>query len=197
MKTGRYLYKNISTRCKADRRRLLAKRALASEAYKDESSTSSEDLPDDSDNDSDDSQSASDLEPDSDDEDLLLEKHAEGSRASESDNETSRGAEGRVGEYKEPRNDYQDYDGEEKKAPESEEASEQKPALQNTSTSLRKPVTHRQKSTQCLAFELLGIDVGYSSDEGGDEGNAYFVSYSRIFLQLTHATTLISILLFL
>jgi hypothetical protein len=33
----------------------------------------------------------------------------------------------------------------------------------------------KQETTQSLTFRLLGIDVGYSSDEGGDEECAYFL----------------------
>merc|ERR1712194_408577 len=33
----------------------------------------------------------------------------------------------------------------------------------------------KQESTWHLAYGLLGMDVGYSSDEGGDEDVAYFI----------------------
>ena len=35
---------------------------------------------------------------------------------------------------------------------------------------------NKQESTRHLAYGLLGIDVGYSSDEGGDEDVAHYVS---------------------
>ena len=42
----------------------------------------------------------------------------------------------------------------------------------------------KQVSTQHLAYGLLdGLDVGYSSDEGGDEDVAYYVSYLTLQLR--------------
>jgi hypothetical protein len=37
-------------------------------------------------------------------------------------------------------------------------------------------VVCKLESTRNLAYRVLGIDVGYSSDEGGDEDAAYYVS---------------------
>jgi hypothetical protein len=39
----------------------------------------------------------------------------------------------------------------------------------------------QQESTRYLAFGLLDLDVGYSSDEGGDEDVAYYVSNVELF----------------
>jgi hypothetical protein len=36
-------------------------------------------------------------------------------------------------------------------------------------------LTIRPEKTQSLAFRLLNMDIGYSSDEGGDEDKAYFI----------------------
>jgi hypothetical protein len=152
-KFGKYLYDYTTKQYKSDRRRLLAKRALASEAEGDDSSTSSEEAPD-SDNDSDGS-SASDLDVDSEDEDLMMEKRRGKPVADDSDSEAS------------------GDDGEEKKSSDIEKTPESKSELTNPEA---KTFTQKQQSTRCLAFELLDLDVGYSSDEGGDEDNAYFVS---------------------
>lgn len=54
---------------------------------------------------------------------------------------------------------------------------------QKNSGGTEKSITHRQETTRSLAFELLNMDVGYSSDEGGDEDNAFYVS-SSMFLTL-------------
>jgi len=39
----------------------------------------------------------------------------------------------------------------------------------------KKDIVCRQETTQSLAFRLLDSDIGYSSDEGGDEDCAYFL----------------------
>jgi len=45
-----------------------------------------------------------------------------------------------------------------------------------SSEHLSKPgVVYKQETTRSLAYRLLDIDVGYSSDEGGDEDRAYFL----------------------
>jgi hypothetical protein len=36
-------------------------------------------------------------------------------------------------------------------------------------------VARKQETTRSLALRLLDIDIGYSSDEGGDENNAYYI----------------------
>ena len=85
---GRYMFEDLSTTFKADRRRLLAKRSLAlleEEEDADDSSTSSEEASDDS-VDSDDSDSdATGIEPDSEDEALLRERESTDSGDSQGD----------------------------------------------------------------------------------------------------------------
>ena len=39
-----------------------------------------------------------------------------------------------------------------------------------------KAITRKQESTRFLAYELLDMDVGYSSDEGAADDAAYYVS---------------------
>jgi hypothetical protein len=41
-------------------------------------------------------------------------------------------------------------------------------------------VVIKLESTRNLAYRVLGIDVGYSSDEGGDEEAAYYVSSRHV-----------------
>ena len=153
---GSFLYDDLTKRFKEDRRRLLAKRALTNEAA-DDSSTSSEEPPDDSDNDSDDSQSASDLEPDSEDEGMAKNIRIK-SKPSGDDSESDS-----TGDRDKPSSTEKRAGG--------DGGNEQK-NLGGT----EKSITHRQESTRSLALELLNMDVGYSSDEGGDEDNAFYVS---------------------
>lgn len=125
----------------------------------DDSSTSSEELPDDSDNDSDDSGSASDLEPDSEDE-------------------------GMAGRSRNNKNSYDgssDTSGDVKSNSEEKEDEQKEEKLEGEKTSLLKDngktTTYKQETTRSLAYQILDMDVGYSSDEGGDEDNAHYVSY--------------------
>lgn len=125
----------------------------------DDSSTSSEELPDDSDNESD-SEAASDLEVDSEDEGLA--KRGRNKKKFSGDGSDS----DFTGDDDEP--DLDKKDDVEEKISDAPKASDVKDEC-NT-------VTHKQETTRSLAFELLDMDVGYSSDEGGDEDNAHYVS---------------------
>lgn len=146
---GRFLYHDVVKECKRDRRRLLAKRSMALLAEEgDDESTSSEEVGDSSDESSDDS-SASDVEFDRDDEDLVM----EGADSDESERASNAEEENEVN------------GGEKVESPKSDEVED----LVNKSVV-------KQESTRHLAYSLLDIDVGYSSDEGGDENVAYYVS---------------------
>lgn len=150
---GKFLYDDVVTECKKDRRRLLAKRSMALLAEEgDDDSTSSEEIGDSSDDSSDDS-SASDVEFDRDDEDLVMEG---------GDSDESEGA----------------SDADEGNKMSAEKKAES-PTLDRVEDLVNKSVL-KQESTRHLAYSLLDIDVGYSSDEGGDETVAYYVS-SRSF----------------
>lgn len=125
----------------------------------DDNSTSSEELPDDSDNDSD-SEAASDLEVDSEDEGMA--KRGRNKKEFSGDDSDS---------------DFSG-DGDEpdmaKKGDEEEQISNA-PKSADTKDECN-AVIRKQEATRSLALELLDMDVGYSSDEGGDEDNAYYVS---------------------
>jgi len=56
-----------------------------------------------------------------------------------------------------------------------EEKKSESPTSDKVEDLVNKSVT-KQESTRHLAYSLLDIDVGYSSDEGGDENVAYYVS---------------------
>lgn len=146
---GKYLYDDVVTECKKDRRRLLAKRSMALLAEEeDDDSTSSEEMGDSSDESSDDS-SASDVEFDQDDEDIVM-----GGNGSDESGEASDADEGNET---------------------SEEKKSESPLVDKVEDLINKSVM-KQESTRHLAYSLLDIDVGYSSDEGGDENVAYYVS---------------------
>jgi len=154
---GRFLYKDLSSKYKEDRRRLLAKRSLAllkAEEEKDEESTSDNESASDDSDDSDSDESASGIEPDSEDEALLQENESDSdSQGDAGDALTSGGALASVG------------DGKDNKTQAEKELSE-----------LIDAQVSKQESTRHLDYGLLGLDVGYSSDEGGDEDVAYYVS---------------------
>lgn len=180
---GQFLYHDMSRTYKEDRRRWLAKRSLAlvnAEEDDEESSTSSEDAGGESDDDSDSEGSASGIE--SEDDAVVQLMQSESNVSDDSDN-------GSQGSREAPR---QDTFAEEKK--ESEDAkslegpknsmdkkdTEPKPEGTQVSELINRPrlqsVLCQQETTRHLAYSLLGLDIGYSSDEGGDEDVAYYVS---------------------
>ena len=178
---GRVLYSRKRRSFKEDRRRLLAKRSLAlikAEEEKDKESTSSEEASDGLEDELDSDDSASGIEPDSEDEALLQEKQPESNDESDdtkSKNDTS------DGETDAARSEA---NGGAKKKRESSSEVKTVSALVDTPS---KTVLCKQESTRHLAYGLLGMDVGDSSDEGGDEDVAYFVSM-KLLVYLMHAT---------
>ena len=191
---GRFLHDQMKRTLKEDRRRLLAKRSLAlikAEEEKDNKSTSSEDASDVLDDDSVSDDSASGLVPDSEDEALLREKQPES--GNDSDNSTSNhstsNSQGKSrgtpnGDTSGGKNDdaRSEVDGGVKK--ETKSPSEAKTVAELIEAPVQ-TVLCKQESTWHLAYGLLGMDVGYSSDEGGDEDVAYYVSIknlTRVFL---------------
>jgi hypothetical protein len=158
---GKFLYDDIVKECKKDRRRMLAKRSMALLAEEaDDESTSSEEVGDSSDDNSDDS-SASDVEFDRDDEDLVIEGANSDESAGASDRE----------------------DGNETSGESKAESPKSDKVVDLLNKSVHKSVL-KQESTRHLAYSLLDIDIGYSSDEGGDENVAYYVSLSFLFHRL-------------
>ena len=171
---GRYLHDDLSAALRTDRRRLLAKRSLAlirAEAEKDGESTSSDDAADGLDDDSDSDESV-DIEPDSEDEALLNEKS---SSSDDSDNSTDDSRS--IGNA--PSGNAFDADeivqslGVTK---ESEKTVAEKEITEIIEAPELESVMYKQESTRHLAYRILGMDIGYSSDEGGDEDVAYYVS---------------------
>lgn len=156
---GRYLYEDISATFKEDRRRLLAKRSLAllkaEEDDDDDESTSSEEASRDSNDDSDSDDSASGLEADSEDEALLQEKDSTDDDDSQGDTDNAAPSRS-LGNGGSPT-----------------KSGEEKELLDLIDANAN---ANKQESTRHLAYGLLGIDVGYSSDEGGDEDVAHYVS---------------------
>jgi hypothetical protein len=47
--------------------------------------------------------------------------------------------------------------------------------VENPETQTEPGILHRQETTRSLAYRLLGTDVGYTSDEGGDDDCAFFL----------------------
>ncbi|KAL7553315.1 hypothetical protein ACHAWF_016591 [Thalassiosira exigua] len=167
---GRLLYEDQSRKYKEDRRRLLAKRLVASkveEEKDDDSSTSSEDASTTgSGNDSDSDGSASGVEPDSDDQ-RLMEADSDGSDDSMDD--TGHSEEPKVGDSGEEEKKGDGKKNKDKPSPKEESPSE------SLDVSRLEIILHKQVSTRHLAYGLLDMDVGYSSDECGDEEVAYYI----------------------
>ena len=190
---GRYLHDDLSAALRTDRRRLLAKRSLAlirAEAEKDGESTVSDDAADGLDDDSDSDESV-DIEPDSEDEALLNEKS---SSSDDSDNSTDDSRS--IGNA--PSGNGSDADEivhSQGVTKESEKTAAEKEITEIIEAPELESVIYKQESTRHLAYRILGMDVGYSSDEGGDEDVAYYVSSKNsgefflgtMLLQLTSA----------
>jgi hypothetical protein len=47
--------------------------------------------------------------------------------------------------------------------------------VENPETQTEPGILHRQETTRSLAYRLLGTDVGYTSDEGGDDDCAFYL----------------------
>lgn len=63
-------------------------------------------------------------------------------------------------------------------------------SLIKTKSAVELPVVVQQETTRSLAYRLLDIDVGYSSDEGGNEDCAFFLDgVDNTFSTLTEAKT--------
>ena len=171
---GSYLYDDLSAAFRTDRRRLLAKRSLAlirAEAERDGESTSSDDAADGLDDDSDSDESV-DIEPDSEDEALLKEKTSSSDESYHSTDDSRS-----IGNA--PSEDASDADEivqSQGVTKESEEMAAEKERNEIIEAPELESVIYKQESTRHLAYRVLGVDVGYSSDEGGDEDVAYYVS---------------------
>lgn len=115
------------------------------------------------DNDEDDSEedgSEGEFEPDSDDEDLVQKKKSDGSQSNE----------------KAPKNGAQTLSTQETKSNgEFQIVEKQEGSREKSEEANGKTIVVRQETTQSLAKRLLDIDVGYSSDEGGDEDCIFYV----------------------
>ena len=174
---GKFMNYDLSKTFKADRRRLLARRTLALIDEKDGDNSSTDDAADDlDDDDSDSDESASGIESDSEDEALLHEKSAGDSDASMTDPQVT--------------NRVPCIDSDPVRAQGNEE---EKSTTERKVSDVIDSVLIQQESTRHLAFGLLDLDVGYSSDEGGDEDVAYYVSNVELFSCLTLLIRLTSI----
>lgn len=205
---GKCLAEDLMKTFKEDRRRLLAKRSLALlvQNEKEDDDSDASEVPNESDEDSDGSASE-DVEPDSEDEDLVFEQHVKRRQSESGESEKSDTDYNSDGNSSNPqsselqektrgevtKNEAQSSTNipskqsneEEKKTSEFEsndvfaEAGQDGVKVDTIPKLQQKTVKCKQESTRFLAYKLLDMDVGYSSDEGGDEDIAYFVSNPR------------------
>mmetsp|Transcript_18297 Transcript_18297/g.37033 ORF Transcript_18297/g.37033 Transcript_18297/m.37033 type:complete len:2677 (+) Transcript_18297:174-8204(+) len=173
---GKFLVEDLAKVFKEDRRRLFAKRSLAllEEQKEDDESDASAVVSRDSDEDSDGSASE-DAVPDSDDEDLVYEQGERRKQSRRSEDEIF---------------DDEDSSGGEKSSSESaaaaskivqsdetvcKTAGDKENNIEESKEPSLKSVLCRQETTRHLGLKLVDMDVGYSSDEGGDEDIAFFL----------------------
>jgi hypothetical protein len=175
---GRYAIEELKKKFSMDRKRLLVQRGMHVfeddvEEEKEEEDEDASVAPPNSDDDDDDS--AGSFQPDSDDEALdnietiNMENASSEKAASEKD-----GVEPPKAENKEkPDEDVKSSPPKLTKisSPEMNLDGQKSNVLDGQQESL----TFRPEATHSLAFRLLNLDVGYSSDEGGDEDCAYFI----------------------
>lgn len=159
---GRFMATEAEQQFRRDRRQLLVKRKMELDGQEDHAQ---EDADEDesvdtkeSDSDSDEEVSVGSFEQVSDDEDLVKRQKASTAVANNSESPSK---------VKKDSSKSDDKEKGEKEIPKDQSAKKQSPDIYEK-------IIH-QETTQSLALRLLDINVGYSSDEGGDEDCAYFI----------------------
>ena len=196
-KIGRFTVAEANKQFRSDRRRLLINRRLLREndkepPEKDEAESDGSADDDSGTSDSDEEASVEEFEEVSDDEDLVIRQRARMHLAAKELGSDSAQMSPNESSVIHPPSNINGERGmeEEKKSTDSPmgESSilkklegEDNPASEKTISSLTEEstseikVTIRQETTQSLATRLLDFDIGYSSDEGGDEDCVYFL----------------------
>ncbi|KAL3922780.1 MAG: hypothetical protein SGILL_002018 [Bacillariaceae sp.] len=156
---GRYAVEEVKKKFSNDRKRIVVKRAMNALEEDQKREEADEDSAAEVNSDEEDNSSEGSFEPDSDDE-AMNEVNNKGS-----DNDGS---------------DEEDGDEEKPSAANQKDASNPVAAdAADMSDEKDEPVESalvvRPETTNSLAFRLLNVDVGYSSDEGGDEECAHFI----------------------
>lgn len=161
---GRFMTKEAKKQFRRDRRQLLVKRGIdldgnedsTEDADEDESVGSSKESDSD---DSDEDASVASFDQASDDEDLVRRQKTQASitKMNETNTEEANGS---------------TSSSPKKVAPDGEANDEAEKSKE--SSDIREIMLH-QETTQSLALRLLDIDVGYSSDEGGDEERVHYL----------------------
>ncbi len=180
---GKFLVEDLVEVFKNDRRRLFAKRSLAllEEQKEDDESDASAVVSRDSDEDSDGSASE-DAVPFSDDEDLVFEQRKMWEQSRTNEEEISGGEDSSAGEESKSESVAKESKIVPKREAEQSDETVGKVAgdkEKNIYESKGPPlhsVLYKQQTTRHLGLKLIDMDVGYSSDEGGDEDIAFFVS---------------------
>jgi hypothetical protein len=173
--TGRYTVEELAKKFSTDRKRLIVRRkkhVVEEVETKEEDEDEEEADVDEDANESESDGSEGEFEPDSDDEDIVRNRkkmelaaahaQAQGLPAPAVPENMQPTAQGEKGETLQP---------DVKIDPESTEEGQMLPIEEPEKPSL----TIRQETTRSLAYRLLDVDIGYSSDEGGDEECQYFI----------------------
>ncbi|CAB9497972.1 CHD3-type chromatin-remodeling factor CHR7 [Seminavis robusta] len=164
--TGRYAFEELQKKFSTDRERLLVQRKQqlieAKTDKVDEAEESDGSAEADSDEESEDG-SEGEFQPDSDAEEDELMKKKRGKKAAESPEQPSKS---------DSMDQTPDSKGDKEKTEEpshaksASKAEDEKDEVQ--------PIVLRHETTRSLAYRLLDVDIGDSSDEGGDEDCAFF-----------------------
>lgn len=188
---GRYAVQEMRKKFASDRRTLLVKRkedmlieeANAAEAEESDESVGGEE--DGSDSDSEGSEGS--FEPDSEDEKILRRETGYSVREADTptespDKQVASAAPGEPSSLvnlpkASPAGEVNDKTGQQQNldAVPSSSAANETSALEAKESAEEIAVAVKQETTRSLAYRLLNVDVGYSSDEGGDEECAFFI----------------------
>ena len=176
---GKYAIEELQKKFTMDRQRLLVQRTLEVEVEEQPVEVTEEktDRQKDSDDESEDG-SEGEFEPDSDDEELVVTGTAkEVSPSGKGNLPTENGIPPAVEAPLEPPSEALATEAKGSMGVQGPEGTTRDmDAVPESGEALAEPgVLYRQETTQSLAYRLLGVDVGYTSDEGGDDDCAFYL----------------------
>jgi Bromodomain/HMG (high mobility group) box/Chromo (CHRromatin Organisation MOdifier) domain len=167
--TGRYVIEELRKKFAADRQRLLVERKqniLGEAPVSKELEDDEEADPGEEDAGSEEDGSEGEFEPDSDDDELVGRRNVKNASFSDSTRKPNEVPQILVGDAKSGNVHSTDV-----RITDEITSQDERKRSEETKTS----IVLRQETTRSLAFRVLDIDLGYSSDEGGDEDCVYYI----------------------
>jgi hypothetical protein len=176
---GRYAIEELKKKFSMDRKRLLVQRGLAVLEKVAEQKEDEDESVADPNSDDEESNSEGSFEPDSDEEPLDIPKDDEAESSSPEKASSENAAENTEnGKEKQPElvlaESTETKDSAAVKQESFDRMDFQAEKVESVNIT-RHALTLRPETTNSLAFRLINVEVGYSSDEGGDENCAYYI----------------------